>query len=112
MLTSMVTSILRWQESKERECANMIAAIFSSLYLGEGPLFILPGYGSESPSDSLVETESLQLGIERTETELDCSVTGGAFGMQTQVDKSSWWLHRERGRGRDTGYPHVLHLTM
>ena len=52
----------------------MIAAIFSSLSLGEGPLFILPGYGSESPSDSLVETESLQLGIERTETELDFSV--------------------------------------
>lgn len=68
MLINMATSILRWQESQERECVNMIAVIFSSLYLGEGPVFILPGYGSESPSDSLVETESLQLGIERTET--------------------------------------------
>lgn len=76
MLINMTTSILRWLKSKERVCVTMIADIFSSIYLGEGPVFILPGYGSKSPSDYFVEAESLQLNIERTETGLQCLQVG------------------------------------
>lgn len=124
MLINMTTSILRWQKSKERVCVSMIAAIFSSLYLGEGPVFILPGYGSKSPSDSFVETESLQLVIERTETGLQTEIglqccrwgLWDAVTIRQAIMVELLWSNHDgfigRGRGAQGTHMSSICLTM